>query len=451
MKRIYLITITLVIAGFSSCKKYVDEKFYLALTDQTAITNEASAKEAILGMYNALQLNGNYGIYQISTPGLYSDELKSRSAIPDINQIAAKSVLPVNAYIVDLWSGPYRAVYVANQIMQKVPTITSIPEATRKAMVAEAKFVRGLSIFNILKFFGGAPLVTSTSLPEIEATRRSSVEETYNFIIADLLAAETDIPATHPGNGTQTSDQVSRVRATKAAVKALLARVYLYRAKDNNDFQSAIVKCDEVIGSTTPTYSLETAFADAFNLYSREAVFQIFFASNDQSRLNLEIFPGPQWNFAASDQLIGAFEPGDNRRAFTIIASGADFHSRKYQTQSSPANVIRLADVFLIRAEAKGRLTTPDLTGARNDLNAVRTRAGLGNNTATTAAQLLLDIEKERFVELAWEGHRFFDLVRTGRADAVLGPLFSGWQSTDKLLPIPFIEVSKGITQNPGY
>lgn len=448
MKKILFILLALSTLG-SSCKKQVEKQSLLGLTDEVAITNEATAREAVIGMYNALQLQGNYGIYQVSTPGLYADELKSRSALLDVNQIDNNAITPVNFYLGELWNAPYRAVYSANQILQRVPAIASIPDASKKAIIAEAKFIRALSIFNVFKYFGGAPLITSINLAEIEASRRSTADETYQFILNDLMAAEIDLPDTHVSNGSYTSDQVSRTRATKATAKALLARVYLYRAKDNTDLQNAITKATEVIGNIS--YSLEATYSNAFKLFSKEAIFQIFFESFDGGRLVLEMSPGTQWNYAATNKLVNGFENGDNRKGFLLVPSNGDFYSRKYEAQNSPANVLRLADIYLIRAEARARLSAPDLTGAKADLNMVRTRAGLPNNTAVDIPQFLLDIEQERFIELAYEGHRFFDLVRTNRANTVLGTGNTNWQTTDILFPLPFLEVSKGLTQNQGY
>lgn len=169
--------------------------------------------------------------------------------------------------------------------------------------------------------------------------------------------------------------------------------------------------------------------------------------------------------YVLTPALMAAFEQGDARKTAwlkTTAVSGQNYvFPFKYKQRSAavpgtpPSEhyvILRLTEQYLIRAEARARQS--NLDGAKADLNVVRTRSGLSNTLATDESSLLLAIEKERQREFFAEwGHRWFDLKRTGRADAVLGSIKPGWQTTDALYPIPFLEIQNNpfLTQNPGY
>jgi len=153
--------------------------------------------------------------------------------------------------------------------------------------------------------------------------------------------------------------------------------------------------------------------------------------------------------------LITAYEAGDERKAVSIAYDGALAYANKYNDLSKGADnliVLRLAEMYLIRAEAEARLAGGNITAVRSDINAIRSRADLGPTGAVTADEMLLAIEQERRVEFAFEGHRWFDLVRTGRALEVLPNVTRANQT---LFPIPADEIltnnSPEMIQNPGY
>jgi hypothetical protein len=261
----------------------------------------------------------------------------------------------------------------------------------------------------------------------------------YTFIEQELEATVPNLPA----------DRVDG-RATRAAANALLARVYLEEGKH----ALARDRATTVISNTE--YRLVPNYRDIWaTKNSDESIFELQYSINNQNTLAFWFFPqaiGGRYGFAPSLNLFNAFEAGDTRRATTIALSGSNRYGGKYTRIANGDDhvvVLRLAEMYLIRAEANARLGA-DPTVVRGDINVVRARAGLAAlaTTVTNQTALLDAILQERRVELAMEGHRFFDLRRLGRAQQVLN------LSAERLLfPIPQRErdVNPNLTQNPGY
>ena len=273
----------------------------------------------------------------------------------------------------------------------------------------------------------------------------------YTQIIKDLQEAKNLLPENY--------DAAGRTRPNKWAAAALLARVYLYR----QSWAQAEGEATEVINA--PAYTLLNNPNDVFLAASKEAIWQLvpvnvgFNTAEGNAFVPASATVKPA--YAATAALLNAFEPGDTRRTAWLkantISSVAYYFPFKYKVRSGTAlteynTVLRLAELYLVRAEARTRQNK--LPEAQQDLNVIRSRASLPNTTATTEAGLVLAIEKERQTELFAEwGHRWLDLKRTGRIDAVLSAAKPGWQSTAALYPIPLAELLANpfLTQNPGY
>jgi hypothetical protein len=268
---------------------------------------------------------------------------------------------------------------------------------------------------------------------------RNTAAEVYAQIEQDLEEAATLLPAARNVG-----------RATQPAANALLARVYLDEGKNTQ----ARDKATSVIANAS--FSLVANYRDLFtNKNSSESIFELQYSINNQNSLAFWFFPqalGGRYGFAPSPALFNAYEANDRRRDASIAVSGNSRYGNKwYRIANGDDNVIvvRLAEMYLIRAEANARLgAAADVV--RADINVVRARAGLAAlpTTVTSQTALLDAILQERRVELAMEGFRFFDLRRYGRAQSVLAI------AADKLLlPIPQIEidVNSNLTQNPGY
>jgi hypothetical protein len=286
---------------------------------------------------------------------------------------------------------------------------------------------------------------------ETTLQQRESKETILQFIIQDLKDTEKALV-----NSANTNTKV-----TTAAASALLARVYLY----HEDRTNAESRANEVI--TTSGYKLEDSLNNVFLRTSKEVIFKTSSSNSWSSYIDRVYFAQLAGNasyFRLTDDLVDSFEAGDLRKERWTIQKSGFRHSYKYKRTAadSPGDAedlsqLRLAEQYLIRAEARAQQNK--LTGANGaiaDLDIIRERAGLAKLPQTlTKAEVLLQVEKERrsefFVE---EAHRWWDLVRTGRADAVLSVFpDKKWEPYRALLPIPSseLEINKNLTQNPGY
>jgi starch-binding outer membrane protein, SusD/RagB family len=391
------------------------------------------------------------------------------------------------------WATLYQGIKWANVVIEKVPLIT-MDTTLRSRYLGEARFLRGLFYFDLVRAWGGVPLVTTSDVP-LHLTR-ASTSDIYNLIISDLQYAETNLTLRSK------LALADKGRATKGAADALLARVYLFRGDFVNTEKYAL----KVIQSNE--YSLEPNFLDANGTNGNNGVESIFevgalgvddYNGGGNQYANTQGVrgsPNRGWGFnRPSIDLRKSFEPGDPRLAGTIIDLGQTIdgvyiigdpdpqndpvvtvnsngdttniqcYNRKVWTPGNDTptqwghhrRLIRYADVLLMAAEALNE--NGKSTDALAYLNMIRTRARGGNNAIlpdilVTDKNLLRDkIILERRHELALEGVRFWDLVRTGKATTVLGPL--GFiPGKNELLPIhqSEIDISQGfLTQNPNY
>ncbi len=393
-----------------------------------------------------------------------------------------------------LWNKGYAGVYRTNLILEKIEEVEDLDPTFKARTIAEAKFLRAYYYFDLVRFFGNIPLITTVlSGDEFYEQVQSTPAEVYAQIEQDLNDAinTVELPETVP------SQELGRV--TMGAAKALLGKVILYQNNEGRMNEAAGILAGV---ANSGFYALETNFEDIFktsNEFGIESIFEINYASNqrggwdrfingtegnyDVQFFGMRDYVGPTfatgWSFCPVTPKLVAAMQGDPRMEHTIIDGQAlkdqgasytegfqntDYFIRKYAglqderaLDGEPAlnwannvRAIRLADVMLMAAEAYAR--GGDETNAKLFLNQVRSRVGLANVTASGNA-LLDAIYKERQLELATEGHRFFDLVRTGRAAAELGD--QGFTAgKNELLPLPQTEldITEGnLKQNPGY
>jgi hypothetical protein len=410
-----------------------------------AFTTKEDINKGILGAYASFQSFSYYGRTYNIFSDLAADNLSHPLAATSTSyaEVDNNNILPENGSISGIWSVIYDGINVSNNIITKVPTIDAMTEQEKNTALAELYFIRGLNHFNLLNYFGAIPIkinptvgVTNLDVP------RNSVEEVYSQIINDLSFAAENLQVS--GNKT---------RASKFAAKALLARVYLYK----KDYPQAIAFASDVIANGN--YSLLDNYSDVFAQdESAESIFEIFFSQTERNRIAEYNFPhslNGRREVEPSENLLNTYETGDTRYEASIAFEGAEAYAKKYDDLSLGADnmiVLRLADMYLIRAEAEANLPAPNITSVKDDINEIRTRANLTPTSETSVTQLLKIIENERRIEFAFEGHRWFDLVRTNRAIAVLPNVNS---MTQMLFPIPTDEIQTnkdpGMTQNPGY
>lgn len=346
----------------------------------------------------------------------------------------------------DQFFGPfYTALY--KSILSANNVIANSSDATQ---VAEAKFLRALSYFKLVRVFGDVTVNLSAepSTTDGSILARQSASSVYNtVIIPDLQEAIEGLDA-----------QINDGRASKYAAQGILGKVYMQLG----DFSAAATNLAAVVnGAAGAGISLQANFEDIFGV-DNDLNSEIIFATQISSSISDEYGFSEFWSWSGGldtkslnplDQdLVDAFDasPGDLRRAVTIDET--TMSSPKFPQTGGPDHdwiELRLADVILLYAEALNE--SGNTSGALTELNKIRTRAGLANSTSTTQAEVRQAIQDERRLELAFEGQRWFDLVRTGTVDAEMGQTVN---SNYHIFPIPISEVLASfgvITQNPGY
>lgn len=496
MKRISYILSILLLLGPACSDDFLDRPALGRVNESNFLNTGQDAIPATNAVYNTLRVwfyhTGGFPILDIMS----DDALKGSNpgdAIP-IRAFDDFSFTPDQGPILNWYATLYQGIRRANTVINKVPPLTDLDPELKERLVAEARFLRAYFYFDLVRAWGDVPKITSENPPT--TVGRSSREEIYNeIIIPDLMYAAQELP--------EKSDYAASDlgRATRGAAKATLARVYLFR----NDFVNAERYALEVIQSGE--YSLDPDYAHAFSVegeFGPGSIFEIGALPEGSMGLGGNQYgntqgvrgtPNRGWGFnRPSYDLILFFGDEDPRRDASIIFLGEtidgvdirgdtstpdtiytdqsrtqiaqiETYNQKVYTPGTSAEqswghnrrLIRYADVLLMAAEALNENGKPQ--EALMYLNMVRERARGGNPdilldiTVTNQDELRQAIYRERRAELALEGHRFFDLVRTGRAADVLGPL--GFVAgKHELLPIPQseIDLSQGtLTQNPNW
>jgi len=416
-----------------------------SISAENAFQDKEDIDKGIFGAYASLQSLSYYGrTYQIFSD-LAADNLShpiDATAI-EYAQVDANNLLPENATNSNMWAIIYESINVANNVIAKVPTIEDMTAEEKDEALAELYFIRAFNHFNALNYYGAVPLrlEPTAGLSNINEPR-VSVEEVYAQIINDLNFAADNLSSS--GNKSRTS---------RYAAKALLARVLLY----NENYEQAALIASEVINDGG--YSLLGDYANIFQEEeTSESIFEIAFTAIERNRIAEYNFPrslNGRREVKPSEDLLEAYEEDDERFEASINFEANEAYAIKYDDISIGEEnfiILRLAEMYLIRAEANAKGASPDANLIKADINIVRSRAGLSPVTTNNITHLIAAIERERRVEFAFEGHRWFDLVRTGRAKAILQNVTN---SNQTLFPIPFDEIQTnedpGMFQNPGY
>ena len=457
-----------VVAALQGCKKAVEVPApSTSLIGSTVFADDKTAAAVLTGMYANMHstnsfTDGNQGIADYM--GSAADEFKNYYPGLTATEFYHNALISSNNYF---WPQFFQYIYVANTALSGVGSSKSLSNGVKQQLLGEAKFMRAFMNFYAVNLYGDIPIVTSTDYAVNNVISRSPQTKVYEAIIADLLSAQQLLSADYRDEGNNTTDD--RIRPNSVAATALLARAYLYAG----DWKDAEIQATAVINNAN--YGLESDLNQVFLTNSNEAIWQLASANPvytntfDGYDFILNSTPGSSHRVALLPYIISAFENGDQRLVNWIgtYKSGVNtyYYPYKYKNhQSGSANtenlmVLRLAEQYLIRAEARAELGEANAT---DDLNAIRNRAGLNNYTgATDKASLLSAVLHERQVELFTEwGHRWLDLKRTGTLDAVMGgpngvcaAKGGTWASTDALLPLPAteIKINPNLVQNPGY
>jgi hypothetical protein len=427
--------------AMAACDSPLDTQPTDAIDAGIALTSKRGIELALNGAYRQLQSGALYGRQEQAYNDMYADNLNFTGTFGTDREVSLRAISPSNGGTGDIWEAAYIGVNRTNYILDALPNVSSLNDAERGQYRGEALFLRGLYYSLLVKYFGGVPLVDrpAKGIDDSSYPTRNTQQETFDFIIKDLEEAATLLSATR-----------AHGRATRGAANALLARVYLENGKN----AQARDKATAVIGNAT--YGLTTTFREMFtNKNTSESIFELQFTVLNANSLAFWFFPtalSGRLGFAPSTELYNAFESGDTRRDGSIAVHGTQRYGYKYfriAQGDDNVHVLRLAEQYLIRAEANARLNASPAT-VQADINAIRKRAGLADLDVTVISQaaLLEAILQERRVELAFEGHRFADLRRHGKAESVLA------LAQHRLLwPIPQYEtdVNERLDQNPGY
>jgi hypothetical protein len=446
MKQFTVIFLLFVIILVSGCKKVLDTESELYIDQSESIIDKRSAQAALVGAYNALSQNNYQGNTYRYITNLLSDNIKWVGNTPTNREFDVYSVFATNTRVQELWSAIYKTVNIANNIIDKVPLINDVTldQAERNKERGEAFFLRALSYFDLVRLWGNVPIVSgATQTPEdAKDIGNSTSSQIYQFIGRDLDSAETLLPAL-----------VNRNRANQYTAKALKARLYLYQKNWSKaeEFATQVIN-DSADFKLVKTYSQFYAAKNA-----TESIFEIDYTINNKNSYAGNWFQNPttggKKEFLPTDDFVAlAKDPsiGGSRSALVFTAGGITYGNMNFHiaTGEDQSYVLRLAEIYLIRAEARAEQNK--LNDGLNDLNVIRNRANVPSIASIDTRDELIDkIFLERRLELAYESQRWFDLIRREKAQQVLGIT----DVNKLLLPIPRQEIliNGNLKQNPGY
>ncbi|MBN9383883.1 MAG: RagB/SusD family nutrient uptake outer membrane protein [Chitinophagaceae bacterium] len=452
----------ILVTGGSACKKFVQiDPPRTQLVAATVFSNNSTAIAALTSIY--AQMSSMADICWFT--GMSSDEFINYGTLPYANVYANALIENDGDRMVNfVWTAQYNFIYQANALIEGLRNSTGVSEDVRRQLLGEAKFIRAFWHFYLVNLYGDIPIVTSTDYKTNLAAPRSPVSKVYQQIIADLKEAQDLLSEKYVDGANM--ETVDRVRPTKWAAMAMLARVYLF----SGDWANAEDRASAVI-SHSPAFSLPPDLNSVFLKNSPEAIWQLKpapergYNTDEGKKFILTDIPNGAYGVSLNTPVLAAFEPGDRRRTDwvdSITVSGTEYYfPYKYKVSTGStiteySMVIRLAELYLIRAEARAQQDRP--ADAAADLDLIRNRAGLPGTTAGTKAELLTAVLHERQVELFTEGHRWLDLKRTNTVDLVMTivtPLKGSntWKSYQQLYPIPRTDIKNSINlkQNPGY
>ncbi len=480
-----LIAIALLGFSFSSCSDFLEQNPQTDLSENDFYKTADDILSAVNGAYSSLQEGDIYGNWYVFGE-IPSDNTRNQlsGSVTTQNEFDQFYIDTQNSMIANFWKAAYKVINRTNTVLGRIDGIEINTELANRYKL-ECKFIRALMYFNLVRVYGDVPLVLKEiSISESYDILREPKENVYNQIIADLKEAQ-DLPVSY--------STAEDGRATQGAAKALLANVYMTLHK----YAEAETILAEIINSgryslleNTPGSLNIDGYKNVFspvNHNSKEGIFEIQFlkggygegsnyANNfapENSGTNVVAVGGTGGNNIPEMDIYNAYEEGDLRRDFSMSLGYYDnrknnewvesryvckFMDVPYQNNDASNNypVIRYADVILMYAEALNQ--NGKTAEACKYLNMTR-RRGFGYQTTETSpvdlqttdkAQFALMVEQERRVELAFENHRWFDLIRTGRAVEVMRSKGFSLNETNLICPIPQkqIDVNPKLTQN---
>ena len=480
-----LIAIALLGFSFSSCSDFLEQNPQTDLSENDFYKTADDILSAVNGVYSSLQEGDIYGNWYVFGE-IPSDNTRNQlsGSVTTQNEFDQFYIDTQNSMIANFWKAAYKVINRTNTVLGRIDGIEINTELANRYKL-ECKFIRALMYFNLVRVYGDVPLVLKEiSISESYDILREPKENVYNQIIADLKEAQ-DLPVSY--------STAEDGRATQGAAKALLANVYmtLHKYAEAETILAEIINSGQysLLENTPGSLNID-GYKNVFspvNHNSKEGIFEIQFlkfcygegsnyANNfapENSGTNVVAVGGTGGNNIPEMDIYNAYEEGDLRRDFSMSLGYYDnrknnewvesryvckFMDVPYQNNDASNNypVIRYADVILMYAEALNQ--NGKTAEACKYLNMTR-RRGFGYQTTETSsvdlqttdkAQFALMVEQERRVELAFENHRWFDLIRTGRAVEVMRSKGFSLNETNLICPIPQkqIDVNPKLTQN---
>jgi hypothetical protein len=474
MKKIYIILAMLMVISASSCKKFLEEDPYDFISEEKFYKTEGDALAALNGVINIMQLQQYYGRTVWIVNDLTGDQMKVGAPQTNRPELYSQTYTSTNGEISNWWNNSYVLINRANDVIKNVEG-GPIPAVSRDNIVGNAKFLRALAYFDLIRSFGDIPLITKPTVGTDDFKPvRTPIKTVYAQVIEDLIFAETNctkedkIPAASKG------------RVSSGAASALLAKVYLTRASSTaaepTDYQNALTQCNKVIAVSPAVYTL-LPFADVFDpnkkAANKEEIFAVQFGlppntGNITPRMHLPKAVAPfdgNEAFYVENSFALSYAVTDTRRAATIgaVPASSNFYFLKFTDPSRQGNsarnnwvILRYADVLLMQSEAINQINTGD-PNKFNGINAVRGRAGLLPLSFVTTPgkdDFITALVNERGWEFAAEGQRRYDLLRLGRMkDQQLKVHNIVLADKYLLMPIPETErtANGNLTQNPDF
>lgn len=456
MRKLLLYSICLL--GFFSCKKFTEVgSASNQLSSQTVFNSDATATSALLMIYAQMEADGLFYELPVAT-GLSADELINYAVATDRVDLFTNNLRPDNASVSALWTRFYDMIYKSNAVIEGLNRSTAVSAAVQRRLSGEAFFLRAFCHFYLLQLFGDIPISTSTDYQINARSARAASTEVYQQIESDLLVAIDQLGDSYVNAKNVVTAE--KTRPNRAAAQMLLSKVYLYQGK----WAAADLMATAVMESPQG-YALCSDINQVFLKNSSEAIWQLQATIPGFNSYAGGLFPfeGLPYTVSLQPDLFEHFQAGDWRGANWIkrvIVNGEEYaYPYKYKvgqgesTVTEYTMVFRLAELLLIRAEARGRLGRWE--EASDDINKIRTRAQLTAISISNLSELLAELEKQRRWELfAESADRWMDLKRLGRLDSILSVFKAPqWSVTDQLYPIPQSEINRNprLVQNPGY
>lgn len=470
---------------FASCTDLLDVEPRASIDSVTALTTEDAINAAVNGIYDRLQRTELYGRDIIAIPEALADNGRATNKSGRLNPEYQNQI---NAHFIH-WQWSYFAINQANLVLDALPKVEKMTQANKDFVEAQALFIRGLLYFELMRAYayepsveikeaskGGVPLLKSgvVDATQIKLESRASINDVYESIYGDLTASIAKF--------TSSGRTATASFANKTAAQAMFSRVALYRGDYTN---AAKYATDALATGSVGRFQTRDTYVSAWRAANHpESIFEIQYQTNENIGVNTSLQTtyttlvtsgnrtqtGGFGDLVPTKALLDAYESEKNTDGTTIVdvrrslyelgtagRGTAEIECTKFLGRSGQVNldnipVIRVSEMYLNRAEALAR--SGNAAGALTDLNVIRTRAGLPAATGLTGAALITEILKQRRLELAFEGHRFFDMKRLGMDITKAAPVQSlAFTDFRMLAPIPVreIQANANLKQNTGY